>query len=86
MKISKFVVAPLLVALAVSMSACDRSDWVSDDTNTSHEVEGATTTSQSNDDGGSGMGMTYKGKLGIDMGDGMVTPIGGSTPQLGMGF
>ena len=86
MKISKLVIVPLFVALAISMSACDRSDWVSDETSTSHEVDGASTSPQSDDDGSSGMGMTYSGKLGIDMGGGMVTPIGGLTPQLGVGF
>ena len=86
MKISKFVFAPLLVALALSMSACDRSDLVSDESSTSHEVEGASTTPQSSEDGGSGMGMTYSGKLGIDMGGGLVMPLSGGMHQLGVGF
>lgn len=88
MKISKLVVAPLLAAIAFSMSACDtsahsegnsKSVSVSDDSTSS-------TTSQPDDAGSSGMGMTYTGKMGIDMGGGLVMPIGGGTPQLGIGF
>lgn len=36
--------------------------------------------------GGSGMGITYTGKVGIDLGGGLYMPMGGGTPQLGYGF
>lgn len=36
--------------------------------------------------GGSGFGMTYNGKPGIDLGGGFVVPFDGSAPGLGFGF
>lgn len=84
-KLTKMVLVPLFLALAVSMSACDRSDWVSDETSTSHEVEGASEADTGADESG-GMGVTYGGKIGYDSGGGMVTPITGGLPELGIGF
>lgn len=33
-----------------------------------------------------GMGMTYNGKMGVDMGGGFVIPFDGSSPGLGFGM
>lgn len=35
---------------------------------------------------GSGIGMTYGGKIGFDMGGGLVIPFDGSSPGFGFGF
>lgn len=43
------------------------------------------TTDQAPDDPG-GVGMTYGGKPGIDVGGGFVVPFDGSGPSLGYGF
>jgi hypothetical protein len=77
----KFVLVPLFLALTISMAACGERS--SEDTTQTTTRE--TTTADTTDDGSSGIGMTYSGKLGIDMGGGLVMPLGG-TPQLGYGF
>lgn len=81
-KTSKFVALPLLAMVALGMSACDRSDWVADEPAPSPE----TVTSETVEDTSGGVGMTYTGKMGIDMGNGLVLPMGGTSPQLGYGF
>jgi hypothetical protein len=81
---SKMVIVPVFVALAVSMSACDRD--ANTGSKTADITETTTTGSESGDTGSGGIGMTYNGKIGIEMGGGLVMPIGGGSPQLGYGF
>lgn len=69
-KITLTVVSGLL---AFSLTACDDSD--SGHTPTHHNP---------NDPGG--VGMTYNGKLGTDLGGGFVIPFDGSPPGLGYGL
>jgi hypothetical protein len=79
---SKIVIVPLFVALAVSMSACDRAS-------TAERTDSGTTQTQTDEtavDNTGGMGMTYTGKMGIDMGGGLVMPMNGGMPQMGIGF
>lgn len=50
---------------------------------------GTTDTSSEQDSGmgtGSGMGMTYGGKIGMDLGGGLVMPYDGSGISMGYGF
>jgi hypothetical protein len=81
---TKLVIVPVFVALAVSMSACGDSHSTDNTSKTGSitQVE----TESSVDDNTGGMGMTYNGKMGIDMGGGLIMPMNGGTPQLGFGF
>lgn len=81
----KLIVLPVLFALTLGLSACNRSDWVDDSVPVS-DTATTETVDSSVDDGAGGVGMTYGGKVGIDMGGGMVMPMGGGVPQLGYGF
>lgn len=81
---SKIVIVPIFVALAVSMSACDRGSTAErTDTGTSTTQ---TQTDETSVDNTGGIGMTYTGKMGIDMGGGLVMPMNGGMPQMGIGF
>lgn len=81
----KMIALPVLFALTLGLSACNRSDWV-DDSAPAQDTVSSETVESNVDDGAGGMGMTYNGKMGIDMGGGMVMPISGGMPQLGFGF
>lgn len=80
---TNLVIVPLFIALAVSMSACgDSHSTDNSKTGSITQVE----TESSVDDTTGGMGMTYNGKMGIDMGGGLIMPMNGGTPQLGFSF
>lgn len=80
---TKLVIVPLFVALAVSMSACGDSH----STDTTSKTDSITQTTESDVDSSTGgIGMTYTGKMGIELGGGLVMPMGGGAPQLGYGF
>jgi hypothetical protein len=85
---SKFVIAPLLLALSFSMAACgDPASSETGNTGTiSYEGNSGESVSPESTDNTGGIGMTYNGKLGIDLGGGLVMPMGGGTPQIGIGF
>lgn len=68
----KKIATAALVAAFFMLTACE-----------STEYSGGSDTSPS-DPGG--IGMTYNGKLGYDMGGGLVMPLDGSAPGLGYGF
>lgn len=80
----KLIALPVLFALTLGLSACNRSDWVAD--SPASDTVSTETTDSTVDDGAGGMGMTYNGKIGIDMGNGLVMPMSGGMPQLGYGF
>jgi hypothetical protein len=80
----KLIVLPVLFALTLGLSACNRADWVDDSQVPASDTVSSETVDSSDNTGG--MGMTYNGKIGIDMGGGYVLPMGGTTPQLGYGF
>lgn len=80
---TKLVIVPLFIALAVCMSACG--DSHSTDNSKTSSITQVETESDVDDTTG-GMGMTYNGKMGIDMGGGLIMPMNGGTPQLGFGF
>jgi len=67
-------------AVTVGLTACNAN--VSD--------QGATTdtgtSSQTDADTGTGMGRTYGGKMGMDLGGGLVLPYDGSGISMGYGF
>lgn len=83
----KLVIVPVFVALTVSMSACG-DPHSADNTSKSGSITQVKPTPEPNSDEGTsgGIGMTYTGKMGIDMGGGMVMPMSGGMPQMGFGF
>ncbi len=85
----KILVAILALALTAALSSCGSAPENNDE-------ETVTTIQESNSevkdkteddvDDSSGLGMTYNGKMGIDLGNGLVMPFGGGMPSVGMGF
>lgn len=82
----KLIALPVLFALTLGLSACNRSDWVADSPEPSSDTVSTETVDSTVDDGAGGMGKTYTGKIGIELGGGYVLPMGETTPQLGYGF
>lgn len=80
----KLVIVPIFVALAVSMSACG-DPHPAENINKSGSITQTQTKSDTENSSG-GMGITYTGKMGIDMGGGLVMPMNGGMPQMGVGF
>lgn len=61
------------VAIGFGLSACGNTGTTSNSDNTTVDTD-------------SGIGITYGGKTGIDLGGGLVLPFDGSSPNLGFGF
>jgi hypothetical protein len=76
------LIPSILIASAavVGLTACNSQVTTQD---------GSTSTSSEQDSGmdtGTGMGMTYGGKMGMDLGGGLVLPYDGSGISMGYGF
>lgn len=74
--IKKLLTVAAVAIMALSVTACGGGD----------EFEEVITTDDYNPSDPGGFGMTYNGKLGMDMGGGFVIPLDGSSPGLGFGM
>lgn len=91
---TQVLTVPLFLVLALSMSACHGSHAGESplpepvaDSECYRTANGVTCPSDDDDaHNAGGLGMTYTGKIGIDLGGGIVMPMGGGMPQMGMGF
>lgn len=80
---TKAILTSSFLILLLSISGCALTTPSTEDTTSTTDD---TSTSYENDEPSSGIGMTYNGKVGIDMGGGFVVPFDGSAPGMGMGF
>lgn len=69
----KIAMTVAFVAVMIGLSACDNTGSAGDSESTTVDTD-------------SGIGMTYGGKTGIDIGGGLILPFDGSGPSLGFGF
>ena len=78
----------LVAGLTVSITGCNNQTspggYTSEDPNP--EMNPSANYGDDGSDGAGGMGMTYTGKMGYNMGGGMVMPLNGGMPQMGTGF
>lgn len=79
----KILVTVISLMFVVSLTACGEFE---DRPANLTPQPAETSSSYDYDNNGSGLGVTYGGKLGIDMGGGLVMPIDGSGLSMGYGF
>lgn len=80
----KFLTLTLGVALAFGLVGCENSAPSTTPTQINEDVESGDT--YDDDYGYGGMGITYGGRPGIDMGNGFVQPLDGGMMSPGYGF
>jgi hypothetical protein len=88
----KLLISGIAVGLALVFTGCGVPTVAKNDGNTSGtqtEQSGLMVDETSDSSDGSspgGFGVTYNGKIGIDLGGGIIMPMDGSAPSFGVGF